>query len=121
MNTSDQPSSDKTVTARALEATIHIGLVVLLLLWCFRISQPFIDVIVWSIIIAVAVHPIFERLKHVLGGRNRLSAILITLLAFIILFVPACMLAGSLVDTVQKYSADIDARNLSVPPPLESI
>ena len=43
--------------ARALEATILIGLVVLLVYWCFKIGQPFIQTIVWGIIIAVAIHP----------------------------------------------------------------
>ena len=54
MSTSNQPSNDKLFVARALEATIRIGLVVLLLYWCFQIGRPFIQIIVWGIIIAVA-------------------------------------------------------------------
>ena len=54
MDTSNQSSNDKLFAARALEATIRIGLVVLLLYWCFKIGQPFIQIIVWGIIIAVA-------------------------------------------------------------------
>jgi hypothetical protein len=46
MNTSSQPTNDKLFVARALEATIHIGLVVVLLYWCFKIGQPFIQIIV---------------------------------------------------------------------------
>jgi predicted PurR-regulated permease PerM len=80
MNTSSQPSNDKLFVARALEATIHIGLVVLLLYWCFKIGQPFIQIIVWGIIIAVAIHPGYNRLKSALGRRGRLAATLITLL-----------------------------------------
>ena len=52
MNTSNQPSNDKLFIARALEATIRIGLVVLLLYCCFKIVQPFIEIILWGIIIA---------------------------------------------------------------------
>ena len=88
MNTSNQPSNDKLFVARALEASIHIGLVGLLLFWCFKIGQPFIEIIVWGIIIAVAIHPIYDRLKSALGGRGRLAATLITLLALIVLLVP---------------------------------
>jgi predicted PurR-regulated permease PerM len=65
MNTSHQPSNDKLFMARALEAAIHIGLVVLLLYACFQIGRPFIQIIVWGIIIAVAVHPGYDRLKSV--------------------------------------------------------
>ena len=71
MNTSNQPTNDKLFLARALEVTIHIGFVVLLLYWCFKIGQPFIEIIVWGIIIAVALHPSYNWLKSALGGRGR--------------------------------------------------
>ena len=121
MNTSNQSSNDKLITARALEATIQIGLVVLLLYWCFQIGRPFLQIIVWGIIIAIAIHPVYDRLKSVLGGRGRLAAALITLLALIVLFVPAFMLSESLINTAQEYSAQLDAGTLSVPPPSENV
>jgi predicted PurR-regulated permease PerM len=121
MKTSNEQLNDKLFVARALEAAIRIGLVFLILMWCFRIGQPFIQTIVWGIIIAVAVHPGYERLKSALGGRDRLAATLITLFALIVLLVPAYMLSDSLIDAVQKYSANIDQGTLRVPPPPESV
>jgi len=50
MNTSHQPWNNKLLLARGLEATIHIGLVALLLFWYFKTGQPFIETIVWGII-----------------------------------------------------------------------
>ena len=71
MSTSNQSSNDKLYVRRALEASIHIGLVGLVLFWCFKIGQPFIQIIVWGIIIAVAIHPVYNRLQSTLGGRDR--------------------------------------------------
>ena len=121
MNTSSHSSNDKLFVARALEATIHIGLIVLLLYWCFKIGQPFIQIIVWGIIIAVAIHSGYNRLKSALRGRGRLAATLITIFALIVLLVPAYMLSGSLINTAQEYSAQLEAGTLSVPPPPESV
>jgi len=121
MSTSNQQSNDKLFVARALEAAIRIGLVVLLLYWCFKIGQPFIQTIVWGIIIAVAIHPGYDRLKNALGGRSRLTATLITLLALIVLLVPAYLLSDSLINAVRGYSASINAGTLKVPPPPASI
>ena len=121
MKSSNQSSNDKLFIKRALEATIQIGLVVLLLYWCFKIGQPFLQTIVWGIIIAVAIHPGYDLLKSALGGRGRLTATLITLLALIILLVPTYMLSQSLIDTVQEYSAHLSAGTLTVPPPSESV
>jgi predicted PurR-regulated permease PerM len=121
MNPSNQSSDEKLFVARALEATIHVGLVVLILFWCFQIGRPFFGIIVWGIIIAVAIHPAYNRLKSALGGRGRLAATLITLLALIILLVPTYMLSGSLIETARTYSAHLDAGTLNVPPPSESV
>jgi predicted PurR-regulated permease PerM len=121
MNTTNQPSNDKLFVARALEATIHIGLVGLVLFWCFKIGQPFLEIIVWGIIIAVAIHPIYSRLKSALGGRDRLAATVITLLALILLLVPTIMLSDSLIDTAREYSAQLKEGTLRVPPPSESV
>lgn len=118
MNTPDQPSSDKMFITRAFEATIKIGLVVLLLFWCFRIGQPFIEIITWGIIIAVAIHPGYNRLKSLLGGRGGLTATLITLLILIVLLVPAYMLYDSLIDSVKDLSARLNDGTLTVPPPV---
>ncbi|MGD8373213.1 MAG: AI-2E family transporter [Syntrophobacterales bacterium] len=121
MSTSNQPSNDKLFVARALEASIHIGLVGLVIFWCFKIGRPFIEIIVWGIIIAIAIHPIHVRLKSALGGRDRLAATLITILALIFLLVPTVMLSDSLIETAREYSAQLKDGTLKVPPPSESV
>jgi len=121
MNTSNQPSNDKLYVTRALEASINVGLVGLILFWCFRIGRPFLEIIAWGIIIAVAIHPVYDRLKSALGGRDRLAATLITLLALILLLVPTFMLSESLIGTIQEYSAQLEEGTLRMPPPAESV
>ena len=121
MSTSNQPSDDKLFVARALEASIHIGLVALLIFWCFKIGRPFIEIIVWGIIIAVAIHPIYSRLRSALGGRDRLAATLITLLTLILLLVPTIMLSDSLIGTAREVATQLEDGTLKVPPPSESV
>jgi len=121
MNSSYHPSSDKSLVARTLEVTIQVGIVVLLLFWCFRIAQPFIQIFVWGIIIAIAIFPGYRWLGSALGGRNRLAAMLVTLLLLIIIIVPCLMFAGSLVETAQKLSADLSKGSLNIPAPPEKI
>jgi len=121
MNSSYHPSSDKSLVAGALEVTIRVGVVVLLLFWCFRIAQPFIQIFLWGIIIAIAIFPGYRWLGSALGGRNKLAATLVTLLLLIILIVPSLMFAGSLVDTAQKLSAGFSKGSLSIPAPPENI
>ncbi|MBT8406076.1 MAG: AI-2E family transporter [Deltaproteobacteria bacterium] len=121
MGTSNESSNDRLYVRRALEASIHIGLVALLIFWCFKIGRPFLEIIVWGIIIAVAIHPIYSRLKSALGGRDRLAATLITIFALIFLLVPTVMLSDSLIDTAREFSTQLEDGTLRVPPPSESV
>ena len=69
MTTSSETTSQQLFVSRALEAAIRIGLVVLLVAWCFQIVRPFITPIVWGAIIAVAAYPGYRWLQLKLGGR----------------------------------------------------
>jgi len=62
--------------ARALEATIRIGVLLLLVVWCFSIVRPFLVPVAWGIIIAVASFGLYERLEALTGGRRGLAAAL---------------------------------------------
>ena len=64
------PPDDGQFVERALQAAIRIGLVLLLVAWCFTIVRPFVVPVVWGIIIAVATYPAFARLQAALGGRR---------------------------------------------------
>ncbi|MGH7849004.1 MAG: AI-2E family transporter [Thermodesulfobacteriota bacterium] len=120
MNTSNQPN-DKVFMAKALESIMRIGLVLLLIYWCYNIAHPFLPIIFWGIIIAVTIKPIYDRLKSVLGGRGTLAAILITLLPLILLIVPTYLLSDLLISSSKEYLVHLKQGTLSVPPPSEKV
>jgi predicted PurR-regulated permease PerM len=66
----EQHVNEKSDVNRALEASIHIGLTALLATACLLSMLPFIPLIAWGIIIAVAAYPTFKKLQAVLGGRG---------------------------------------------------
>jgi predicted PurR-regulated permease PerM len=115
--TTQNPASKKTQVEVALEASIHIGLTVLLAVACFLILRPFLLLLSWGIIIGVAAYPGFRRLQKALGGRGKLSAILFALTLLAILFVPVVLLAGTLVGGIQTLVAHFKDGTSIIPPP----
>jgi predicted PurR-regulated permease PerM len=115
--TTQQSTSEKTQVGMALEATINIGLAIILAAACLMILLPFIPLITWGIIIAVAAYPGFRKLQHGLGGRAGLSATIFTVVLLAVLIVPVVLLAGTLVEGVQTLAADFKAGTLVIPPP----
>jgi predicted PurR-regulated permease PerM len=66
--TAEGLTKDKGQVNQALEVFIQIGLASLLVVGCLLIVRPFIPLIMWGIIIAIASYPTFKKLQRVLGG-----------------------------------------------------
>ena len=112
---------EKIYVSSAIEAAIKIGLLLLLLVWCFKIIEPFILPAIWGIILAVALFPLFNLIKRLLGGRNKLAATIFTFLTVAVLIIPTIILLSSMIDGVQELSAKIESGTLSLPPPADSV
>ena len=121
MNSINRALSDREFLNRALEATIRIGLVVLLAAWCFQIVQHFIVPVIWGIIIAVATYPGYRWMRIILGQRSGLAAMLYTLLVLIVLVVPAVLLSGTLVESAQSLATQLRTGTWAIPPPPEGV
>jgi predicted PurR-regulated permease PerM len=116
-----QTPNDKAFLRKALEATIRIGLVVLLVLWCFEIVKPFIVPVIWGIIIAVATYPGYRRLCVALGERRGLAATVVALLMLVLLIGPTIILADTLVAGARQLAEGLSDGTLQIPPPPASV
>ena len=102
---------------RVIELAIRMGGLFLLLLWCFKIIEPFVLIITWGAIVATALHPVFTKAADLLGGRTKLAATLLALLLIGTLVAPTVMLADSLVASAQMLVDAGDKGDLTISPP----
>jgi predicted PurR-regulated permease PerM len=102
---------------QALETSIQIGMAALLVIGCLLILRPFIPLIMWGIIIAIACYPAFLKLQHLLKGRGALAAVLWTLLLMAVLIVPVVLLGQQLVEGLRPLVAHLREGTLVLPPP----
>lgn len=114
-------SNDNAFIRRTIEAAIHIGLLFLLVVWCYDIIKPFIIPVVWGVIITVAIYPLYIKLQSAMGGRQKLAATLYTLLALALLISPTIMVAGSIVESSKTIAKNLQQGKLVVPPPKQSV
>jgi predicted PurR-regulated permease PerM len=119
----DQNSSSQrqVFVGNSLAAAIQIGLILLLAIWCFNIIRPFIGIVAWAAIIAIAIFPLHGRLAAALGGRAKTSSVILVLIGLSILLVPAWMLTGSTIETAKAVASGLNDGTLSVPPPDVSV
>jgi predicted PurR-regulated permease PerM len=114
-------SEDRDFVRRALDASVRIGIVALLAFYCLQIATPFVQPVVWAVIIAIGLRSSHQRLARLLGGREKLSAALLVAVGLAILIGPTVALTVSLVETAQALAKDLHQGGLSVPPPPKSV
>lgn len=100
-----------------IEAVVRVGLVLVLVAWCFWLARPFLVVVLWSVILAITVHPAYCRLRDRLGGGSGLAAALLTLTALLLLIAPLGALTTTLIENVGALAARLTAGSVAVPPP----
>jgi predicted PurR-regulated permease PerM len=121
MSNTIQSPEEKAFVSNSLAAAIQIGLLFLLASWCLRIIYPFIGVVTWAMVIAVAIYPLHLKFAGVLGGRAKLSATLIVLIGLSILIVPSWSLTESSLNNIQEISQNLQEGDIKVSPPNEKV
>ncbi|MGD8978066.1 MAG: AI-2E family transporter [Gammaproteobacteria bacterium] len=109
------------LTGNVLEMVIRVGLVIGLVLWCFDIIKPFIGMIIWGVIIAVAVNPVFEPFQRRLGDRKGLAVTLFTLLMLALLITPVMLLAETVVQGAIQLGTALRDDTFRIPTPPASV
>lgn len=121
MVTTDTALADRNFQKNAMASYVKIAALTLLLVWCFRILSPFLNIVMWALIIAVAIYPAHQMLSARLGGREKTSATVFVLVGLAILLLPTIMMAESSIDTIHKVSGQLQGGAVTIPPPNESV
>ena len=104
-----------------IQLAIRLGLLAFLIYWTFVLIRPFVPILAWSIVLAVALYPVFNLLSRLLGGRPRLAAAILTVINLGIVIGPATWLGLSAVEGVKDFAANLSAGNLVVPSPPDGV
>ncbi len=112
---------EKRLSDRALDVLIRAGLLLALTLLCYRIMQPFVTMLVWSVILAVTLYPLHRKLAAKLGGKQGGAATLVVLLGAVLIVTPTATLMSSLGDSLHSLVSGVRDNTLHIPPPKASV
>ena len=100
-----------------IQLVIRLGLLALLIVWTFILIRPFVPILAWAIVLAVALNPVFSWLAKLLGGSPKLAAIILTLINLAIVIGPATWLGLGAVAGIKEIAGQLDTGELVVPSP----
>ncbi len=114
---SSTPGNEYFSEGGSFDFSIKLLLTSVILVWCAMIILPFVTPVLWGIILAIAIYPLYRRLLKVLKGRNGLSGTIITVILLALLIVPSVWLISSVVGSTRELITSVKDQTLEIPPP----
>ena len=113
-----QNETSRTMTANDfMDTMIRLGVIVALFILCLRVFSPFLNLMIWGLVLAVALYPLHQMLAHRLGGRQGRSATLMVLVGLLLIGGPTVMLGGKFVTEVRELHTAYTAGELTLKQP----
>jgi predicted PurR-regulated permease PerM len=91
------------------------------LYWCYGIIKPFIDIVIWTGIFAIALFPAYNWLLGKTGNRKGLSIIILLLITVILLAIPGLLFAQSLFDGISFIKTRFETSDRIIPWDIEAV
>ena len=104
----------------AIEIAIKLSLLALVVYISYLIAKPFIGIVVWGIIIAVALSPVINSLEKRFSNRKKVI-IGFTVTVIAALLIPTYMLSGSMIESSTNIAQAMKDGNITIPPPTEKV
>jgi len=120
-NNDPHKNEKKRIVSIALDLILKLGSLFLVVYLCYKIVQPFVNILLWSFIIAIILFPLYEYLGKLFRDRKKMASLVLTLIGLSVLVLPSIWLVNQLVDGVKNIADMIPDGEIRLPPPTESV
>jgi predicted PurR-regulated permease PerM len=103
------------------DTMIKLGVIAFVLVMCIRIFEPFIGLMLWALILAIALYPMHLTLTKKLNGKHGKSATIIVIVGLLTIGGPTIMLGNSFAEHLHGIYNQFQAGDLTISPPSESV
>lgn len=103
------------------ETTIKLLILLGLIVWCSMILMPFVNILLWSLIFAMAFYPLHTKLTQKLKGKRKLASFIIVISVLAVVFIPTAFLIDSFLEELKELKTGFESDSLTIPAPNEKI
>jgi predicted PurR-regulated permease PerM len=112
---------EKRLYSKLLDTLIKAGLILALVMTCYSIFSPFLNLMLWALILAVTLYPLHQRLAKTVKGHQGLASTLIVFAGVLLIVFPCTLLLSSLTDSISNLIHGVQNNTLHVPLPPDTI
>ena len=104
-----------------VDSMIRVGMIAILVYWCHKVFQPFMNLMLWSLVLAVTLYPLHRRLTKRFNGKQAWAATVLVVISIACLVVPLVLLTDSLLTSAQAGLQTVKGDGIELPAPPASI
>jgi len=112
---------DKISNNSVYDTTVKLLVLLFVIGWCIMILLPFANILLWSLILAMAFYPLHSKLSKKMGGKPKLASAIIVLAAMTIVFIPSWLLIDSMVHEIKELKVQFESDSFKIPAPTEQV
>lgn len=109
------------VSRFAIDLAVRIALIACVVYVSLLLLRPVAGLMLWAVILAVAVYPLYVVMRQRLHLPNWMAATLLSLLLLALLLAPVVILSASAIESLDTYAGMLLRGQHIVPPPPETI
>jgi predicted PurR-regulated permease PerM len=117
----DDSTLRKMMSRDFTNAVIRIGLIAFLVVMCVRVLAPFVNLVLWALILAIALYPLHQLLARGIGGRQGIAAALLVLAFLLLIGGPTVMLGGSFARQAHHAYTAFESNTVSIKHPKPAV
>jgi predicted PurR-regulated permease PerM len=116
-NLTTDPASKQQGAAPLMDVFIRGALIAGLFLLCYMVISPFLSLLIWSIILAVTLYPLHQRIAKLVKGKQGIASVLLIVIGILLIVTPTGLLLNSFADSIRDLIGSVQQGSLKIPPP----
>ncbi len=112
---------EQRVVARMLSMLLRFCAILGLVAFCYTVFSPFMNLMLWALILAVTLYPLHQRLAGALGQKQGRASVVLVVLGLVLIVGPTVLLASSLTGSVSGLVQTANSDSLHIPPPSDRL
>lgn len=114
-------AAERDYLGKSLDIAVRLAVIGVIVLGAYRIFSPFMTAVVWGVVLAVALFPIYETARGWLGGSRKAATALFIVVVLGVAGVSGYLLGDSLISGAIGLVESFQDGEAKVPPPDPSV
>lgn len=103
------------------ETTLKLLVLLFVVGWCLMIMYPFLNIMLWSLILGMALLPLHKMLSKKLNNKPKMASFIIVFSFLVVIILPTVLLMMKLINEGKELKALYKDGMLTIPQPQEKV